>query len=102
MISQAIHHQTQKMTHITASLATETTDEVYLQELANNQAAADCNAEISTQPYSSCLQLDDTEGGTSCIASAKDQKPMYILMTVRHCHSLTSFQHGIAYYRHEP
>ena len=64
--------------HITTNLATDTVDRVELRELAEDQAAADHNAEISTQPYSSCLQLDDIEGGTFCIAPAEGTKPKYI------------------------
>ena len=96
---------TEQMTHKTTSLATETTDEVYLWELADGQAAVDCNAEISTQPYSSCLQLDDIEGGTFCIAPAKDQKPKYILtdndFEVLLFPDLFPTGDG-RYYRHEP
>ena len=67
--------------------------------------ASDHDAEISTQPYSSCLQLDAIEGGTFCTAPAKDQKPMYILtdndFEVLSFPDLFPTGDG-GYYRHEP
>ena len=96
---------TEQMTQTTTGLATETTDEVYLQEPADDQVATDHNAEISTQPHSSCLLLDDIEGRTFCIAPAKDQKPMYIptdkVFEVLSFPDLFPTGDG-RYYRHEP
>ena len=65
--------------NIRTNPATDTVDEVDEGKLAEDQAAADHNAGISTQPYLSCLQLDDIEGRTFCIALAEGNRPKYIL-----------------------
>ena len=77
MDSVASH--TAQIPNITTNPATGTVNEVDLRELAEDQTAADHNAEISTQPYLSCLQVDDIEGGTFCIAPAEGNKQKYIL-----------------------
>ena len=71
---------TGQISNITTNPAIDTVDEVDLRELAEEQAAADHNAEFTTWPYSSCLQLDDVEGGTFCMAPAEGNIPKYILI----------------------
>ena len=60
MDSVASH--TGQIPNIATNPATDTVDKTDLRELAEDQEAADHNAQINTQPYSSCLQLDDIEG----------------------------------------
>ena len=61
--------------NITSNPARDTVVEVDLRDLAEDHTATDHNAEISTQAYSLCLQLDDIEGGTFWIAPAVGNKP---------------------------
>ncbi len=44
-----------------------------------DQEEADRMASISLQPLSTCLQLDDINNKTFCVAPGENQKPIYIL-----------------------
>ena len=57
----------------------EIVDNNYDNETSEDQAAIDCNAEITAQPFPSCLQLDDIQGATLCVAPGEGQVPKYII-----------------------
>ena len=45
-----------------------------------DQAVADGYAEVTLQPFSSCLQKEDVEAATFCLAPGEGQKPKHIIM----------------------
>ena len=45
-----------------------------------DQEIADRNAEIILQPFTSCLEIDDVEGATVCVAAAEGEKPKPMIM----------------------
>ncbi len=49
------------------------------EDYQRDQAATDSAAEITCQPFASCVQLDDIEGSIFSIAPAEGNKPKYIL-----------------------
>ena len=57
----------------------EIVDNNYDNETSEDQAAIDRNVEITTQPFPSCLQLDDIQGATFCVAPGEGQVPKYII-----------------------